>query len=488
MRQFVVLVGLLAVLAAPAVTLADTAVSVNVKADGTTTLDKTAVAGAVQAGTDTEVLLVQIVEEAATNLGTVTITLQLPVTMPANWTPRLIPSRCACQTSVERLDSRSFRLIATNVTKGGRLSLRGEFPAGTFRLSLSTRAALGAERFSPWILGLAVSIFLAALGLLGWMVHELAIVRKFKLTPTLAKSPPNELSAAMVSLIPSGKITAATLAAMLIHLAQRGFLTILNKGEDFVFAQDRELDLTGPGFALGSLPGEVTPPEELEKAKKEGVTIAEKFLLAKIFTQGHPTVDRREFKERLGRRLSSWKIGKVYAELYKEATVDGFFIRNPHLTHLRYRGVGIAIFFIGLVGFGSSFFLPGEKIALLLAWVAVALSGYVITRMVPYLPLMTVMGQAEWARWAGFRAYLTDPTPLPKSTPTSQFFAYLAFAFAFNELEAWSKRFGERKVAAPNWYLTEPKEQPVTAVAAEIDHLAKFVTSLLAAIHEHTVS
>lgn len=458
-----------------------------IKQSGTVTFDGQSIPDALHLTSDQELVIVQIVTEPTEALGTVLATLEIPAGANPLEEPRLRPSRCACHPTITRLESRTYQLSITNVTAGARVSLEVAFPPGTFQLSAGQQVVISAKRLSPWLLGLALVLLAGSLVFLGRMVHELREIRKFKLQTSETNRPPNDVRAAIVSLIPSGKITAATLAAMLIDLAERGFLTIINKGETFIFAEDHPLDLSGPGFALGSVPGATTSQEEIDKAKKEGLTIAEKFLLAKLFTTGSPTVSREELKVRLGRRLSSWKIGKVYAELYKEVTAAGYFIRNPHQIHLHYRLAGISIFFTGLLGFIGSFFLPGDKLVLLLVWVALALNGYIITRMVPYLPLLTVTGQAEWVRWSGFRSYLSNPVVLDPKVPTKDFFTHLPYALAFDTVAAWAARFDGRRVVAPSWYLTEPREKPVKEMASEVSYLVKFVAALLASIHEHTV-
>lgn len=458
-----------------------------IQADGKTLVNDDRIPDPLLATPDKEVILIRVIPEAPRNLGTVTIDLRLPQAMPAEWMPRPIPARCACETSIKRLTDQSFYIVVSGVVTGARLSLRAEFPAGTFQLSVGEKTVVGLERWGPWLLGLALAVLVVSLGFLVWLIRELRDVRKFRLTPRLIAQPPDQVTPALISMIPSGKITAATLASMLLSLSQRGFVTMMQKEKNFLLAEDRRLDLTGPGFALGSLPGEIIPEEEVTKAANEGVTLAEKFLLAKLFTQDHPVVSQEDLKVRFGRRLTSWKVGKVYAELYKQATADGYFIKNPHEIHLRYRALGVGIFFLGLAGIAMSLVLPGNPLALVATWVAVLITGRVITKMVPYLPLLTVLGQAEWARWAGFRAYLTDGKPLPKTRPTTLFFTYLPYAAAFDAVIPWAQRFADRPVEAPAWYLTGPKKKSVRLMADELEHLTAFVTELLAALHEHTV-
>ncbi len=435
---------------------------------------------------DKETLLVPIYQFASEPVETVTISLRVPVTMPVEWQPRPIPSKCVCQTRVKRISAQEFQITVNGIIRGSQVSLSADFPVGTFQLTASQKAALGIERISPWLIGLAIILLLASLGVLIWLATELASLRKFKLTPTLTNAPPNEIEPAVISAIPSGKITQATLGAMLISLAQRGYLLIEHSDRTFHITENKKVDLTGPGFALGSLPGDIIPAAEIEKAKAEGLSLAEKYLLSKLFTEGHFSVSEDELRQRFGRRLSSWKIGKLYAELYKQLAGDGFFIRNPHEVHLKYRGLGIGIFFTGLAGFVGSFFLPGNPLFLELMWAIVALCGYIITRIVPYLPLLTVMGQAEWARWAGFRLYLGAREPIPASE-RGRFFDYFAYAVALNELPAWARRFGNQQVVLPHWYRTTTDHQPADVALKDLGGFVEHVAKALSAMHEHTV-
>lgn len=458
---------------------------IRVDRTGSVTVDGQPVPDAFTVSASSETILIPLAQFLPAGSGQ--FTLELPVTMGTDWQPQLIANRCTCPTQVTRTGATSFELSASGLGDGGDVILRADFPVGTFELSGWQALTQSLGRTSPWLLGLAVLLLLGSLGFLTWLIHEVSEARKFKLAPQIISAPPNDLSPALVSLLPSGKITAATIAATLVDLARRGYLTIINKGSDFLLAEDKALDLTGPGFALGSAPTEEVSEAERLKAKKEGVTIAEKFLLAKLFTEGHPTISREELKTRLGRHLASAKVGKVYAEFYRAATQAGFFKKNPHEIHLAYRGVGIGIFFAGLAGLVGSFLLGDQPLYLPVAWAVIALVGYVVTKMVAYLPLLTVAGQAELARWAGFRAYLTDPRPLDPKIKTEQFFDYLPFALAWEILPEWQHRFGDRPVKAPSWYLTEPATRPVPEMAREIGHLTNFVASILAAIHEHTI-
>lgn len=472
---------------APGVANAATVFEVIIGHDGNAVVNDRPVTDVLSLEGKRETILLILIPEAAEPANRVTVQLQVPVTMVAEWRPRLIPSRCACQTTTKRLSDKTFELTANGLTTGGRISLEAEFPRGTFDLSASQKAALGVERASPWLIALAGLILLGGLGMLGWMMVELHNMRKFRLTPNPEAGPPNDLSAAVVSLIPSGKITPATMGAMLIELAERGYLTISKQGQHFSFIQTKPLDLTGPGFALGSFPGDTTDQAEIMKARREGLTMAEKYLLAKIFTKDIHQVSDAQFKARLGDHLSSWKLGKVYAELYKQVGESGFFIRNPHLIHLHYRGIGIVIFFLGLAGFASTAFVPAGKLALYLMWGLVTLTGYIITRMVPFLPLLTVLGQAEWARWGGFRLFLSNPAILGGKLAPAKFFDYLPYALAFGAMDAWGEHFAQESVAAPSWYQSEPVKKPVPTYAKEIGELADYVGKLLARVHEHTV-
>lgn len=460
--------------------------TVVVDAQGNTQIDSQPITGALSLNANSETILVQIYQYAAQTVPVVTVNLTLPVTMPAEWQPRLIPSKCVCQTTTQRLDATHYQLTATGIIVGSELTLSADFPIGTFSLDASQSAALSAERASPWLITLAALLLLGALGVLIWLAGELAALRKFRLSPSMVTAPPSSTEPAVLSTLPSGKITQATLAAMLVSLAQRGFIEIIELKDTFEIREKIKVDLTGPGFALGSLPGDIIPPGEIEKAHHEGVSLAEKYLLAKLFTQQQPLVTRKDLQARFGRRISSWKIGKVYAELYKQLAKDGFFIRNPHDVHLKYRGLGIAIFFIGLVGFGLSFLLPGNSLYLILMWAMVSVCGYVITRMVPYLPLLTVMGQAEWARWAGFRLYLGAHENLPPRA-AKQFFDYFGYAIAFGELGNWSRRFAGQTVPLPTWYITDRRQQRAGEVDQGLGKFLEYIAHALATMHEHTV-
>ena len=461
--------------------------NVTINLDGTATVNGQPATNILKSDARLDTLTIPILKDVTGLRPRIEVIATLPVTMAAEWQPRLRPNRCSCRVIDSREGDRTFRMVAEGVNVGASLSFEAEFAPGILQLPLSARAIRSTEAAGTWFLVFALLVLLATLGFLIHLMWELYEIRKFKIKPTPLDRPPNDLAPAIISLIPSGKITNHTLAAMLISLAERGFVTLTQAGEHLVFTEAQPVDLTGPGFALGSFPTDQIPAGERAKAAKEGVTIAEKYLLAKLFTQMKRSVTEEDIAKRVGRHLSSFKIGKLYAEFYDQVTKEGYFIRNPHTVHLHYRGLGIGVFFLGLTGFIGSFFLPGDKLFLELTLVLVMLSGRIVTKMVPYLPLLTVTGQAEWARWAGFLAYLGETSPLDAAIPGSQFFTYLSYALAFDLLEPWAKRFGGRLAVAPSWYKSSPSKQTVTDFAAEIDHLRRTVAVALASIHEHTV-
>lgn len=459
---------------------------IDVELSGSVSMNGTPLDNVLEVSNSSESLLVSVIDNLDEPLATVLVSYHHPFDTLVDFAPRPILSRCTCQAILTSQTDTRYDYTIEGMIRGASLSIRAEYPRGTLDVPLVFAAVRGIDRASPWFLGVALLFLLAASGLLGWMIWEYFMIRKFSFRADPVDRPPNDLSPSLLSLLPAGKMTDRTLAAMLLDLARRDFLAIgFVKGE-ITLRLTKELDLSGPGFAFGSIPGDSIPQEERDIAAAEGLTLGEKYLLAKLFVDDHPVVTQAELHARFRRHLSSWKIGKVFAETYRLATQQGFFIRNPHLIHLRYRGVGVSVFFFGVMAFIGSVFFFEDQPLILGSFAILALVGFLITRMVRYLPLLTVTGQAEWIRWEAFEKYLADDAPI-RPRAEDEFFAYLVYAMAFGRSETWARRFRETPVSAPAWLVIEPSVRPADEIGHELEHHLHTIAALLSRIHEHTV-
>src|SRR5690606_18317810 len=121
----------------------------------------------------------------------------------------------------------------------------------------------------------------------------------------------------------------------LIDLGRRGYLSIFNKGNNFIFAKEREIDLATPAFQVGMHEVELSP-SELALAQREGLQPFEKILLSKLFVSDRPISSKEDVKVRIGHGMFSKKVAAVYEYLFRAASAAGYFVPDAIRVHRRY--------------------------------------------------------------------------------------------------------------------------------------------------------
>lgn len=279
---------------------------------------------------------------------------------------------------------------------------------------------------AAWIgIGLALPILTA---LLLFVMFRSRLNSFFGGEPRLVLDhPPQPLPPALAGILVNGRISAREIAATLLDLAHRGYLTVFNRGNGEVsFAKRR--------------PWQGLQPYEL-------------LLLTQMFESATYKTTGRDVEAAVGAQLFSPQIGKVYIAMYDAATAAGYFERNPGSVHRRYRVTGFLLFFLGLIAFASVLLFEIEPAYLTFIFAGVMTMAVVIILAADSVPLRTRAGEAARIQWLSFRNYLGASLPFGYVEGTQDFYErYLPYAVALKTETAWAKRFQMFPFKVPDWY------------------------------------
>ncbi len=278
--------------------------------------------------------------------------------------------------------------------------------------------------------------------------------------------PPEGVSPAVAGVLIDGTCGAREVAATLIDLGRRGYISIINKGKGrFSFGMRKGGDIS----TMPSL-------QPFERA-----------LLEKIFLPKGYRSTLEDVEMRIGRHIFSRRIAQFYLEIYNQATRDGYFIKNPARIHLIYKVLGVILFFIC---FG--FFLLGAGVGAdpkygLLFWVGGMVAALVMIRIAPFMPARSSRGNQALKKWLGFRKYLRKRARKLDDTTERKFEAYLPYAIVMGSEVEWLKRFGHQRFRQPDWYDTSEWGVTLEGFANQLFPLIGYVAHNLARAHEPSV-
>ena len=135
--------------------------------------------------------------------------------------------------------------------------------------------------------------------------------------------------------------------------------------------------------------------------------------------------------------------------------VNDLLDESPARVHLRYRMIGIILFFIGLFGyFLFAVYAPDPKFVLFF-WIAVVVCGVLIINFSPQLTGFSKMGEQERKKWIQFRNFLASKQVIRGHDDL--FRKYLPYAVALGVEIEWASRFAEANFVPPKWYDTSER-------------------------------
>ena len=294
-------------------------------------------------------------------------------TEPVPWTWRWVDS----QTLVYQL---------SNIDPAATVSLFVDLPKGAI-LPSWTQRVFGTIESLPHVIWLSLALILPLMTLLMLGVILIIQARKERFSRTRESSPilPDQLPPALVSALVDGHVSARSLAATLFDLTRRDYLDIGRDKDSYTFTKRRRL-------LKDQISNELRPFESS--------------LLQKLFPAASAQVSQEDVRVRIGSSLFSKQVAQIYLGVYDEVTGRGYFHTNPSAVQAGYRSAGLALFFLGLIGFGFGITLFANAPTPLLFWVWMIISALSIVRVAPRISNYTTSGLARRRDWLAFRNYL----------------------------------------------------------------------------------
>lgn len=355
-------------------------------------------------------------------------------------------------------DNRTIVFSAYDIPEGATVSIELTFPRSYFDFSplVELNATLSTLPVQTWT---AIGIALPGLSLLflGYLLLRRWLGVLSVSTKKISEIPPCDTPPAVIGTLYRGKIGNQEIAATFLDLAQRGFLTIHH---------DRDSALIlGKGSALFNAQATTLRPFEI-------------FLLHQVFGEGSWSAHSDAVEANLNQELFSSKIAMAMVNMYDAVQAEGYFVNSPNKYYLKYKIVGMVMFFIGLAGLlYGSLTLP-EPAYILFVWAGMMITSLIIIAIAPGLPRRSKRGTKTLHEWMMFRNYLIDKAPM-NITDTEQFLSYLPYALVLQCEHEWIRRWHGQAVILPDWYSAENTPYRAEDYEVALLNIVKSLTSRL---------
>ena len=276
---------------------------------------------------------------------------------------------------------------------------------------------------------------------------------------------PGMANPAVVAVLNDGKITPRAISAFLLQMANKGLLEIVFKDDHFSFARY----------------GQMT-----KDFKDANLEPAEKVLISKIFKDTGFKSSDEDIQLRITHRLFSDKIATFYFLVYEEAYSMGYFNQAPHLTHKKWRNIGLTIFFTGILG--AVAVLLWAPVGLVFFWIGLVIAGALVVKNSARINNLSPKGLEILKKWKAFKNYLVNSTPLKNKNQSKNVFSrYLPFALALGAEEEWVQRFREVSVDVPEWYVCLDQEVTMKNFSQNLLNLLNWLSSAFTFIKDPRV-
>lgn len=339
-----------------------------------------------------------------------------------------------------------IQYTASNIQQGDALEARIEYPRMTAATVPAWQRADDAQRareariakFRP-----IASAIMLAVGLLllvgGPILLLIAWYTRGRDTPValpidLLKAPPDNLPPGAVGTLLDERANDRDVIATIADLGNRNVVTIqeterkndllgLVTGRDFIFRKNPNLD-------------------------EAALAPFEKKLLATIFG-AKDEAQLSNIKTRFAEQQDDIK-----EALYAELVSRGYFPGSPQSTRRRWRGIGLGMLAVALVGgFVALAALSALTPLTILPVGALVLIAVLVIAFAGAMPRKTPLGAEAAAKWAAFRRYLDDIERYENVEQAKEIFnRYLPYAVAFGLERSWVTKFASVDAPAPDWY------------------------------------
>lgn len=398
--------------------------------------------------------------------------LQIKVNLPESVdknkiTPRIyLIQSLNSETSISYPTSQSIVFTATNLSPSAVLTIEAKLSKGIISFPIWQRAWFGFLQLSGlfWLI-FGLSLPALTFIILIWMFGKRLKLERPITTARVIDKLPYEIPAAVVGILPDAKVGSREIAAILVDLAQRGFIEVVVKDNLFTFAKTKKFE-----------------------ENYQQLLPFEKILLSKIFKAKSFKATGEEIRQRIAHHIFSRKIAQVYWEIYKAATDWRFFEQNPAAVHFHYKFIGILLFFFALAGFALGAIFGPEPKFLLFPFLGMILASLVIIKLAAKVPTRTALGSKVLTDWLSFKNYLVADEPIPYSPNLGQIYQkYLPYAIVLGCEVEWTKRFLKYPFVPPAWFTSSEKLYTLEDFSQNLFPLIGFVSLSLALSHEPSV-
>jgi hypothetical protein len=305
----------------------------------------------------------------------------------------------------------------------------------------------------PW---LTLGILLPIIGLsMLLLLYRRQRLDRVPVTSILDR-PPSQLSAMLVGVLVQKKIHPRVIVALLVELCRRGYIVIVERTGQYYLSQRKPFD--------------------------EHLTSWERNILEELFPD-HGKLATEGLQEITDSSLFSPKVRDAFGQVYQIITEQNFFLENPHLTRVKYKLFGLALYFTSAIGL-LWVAIVGASPYLSIPLGGTMLVSFLIIRLTPKLVRYSESGIATRRDWISFGNFLGLKEPLPlESTRNHTFELYLPYAIALNKTKEWAERFDRSSttIIKPDWFITY-KESSTTQFVEDIteltDSISKTITTL----------
>lgn len=355
-----------------------------------------------------------------------------------------------------KISENKLEYFANGVSSYSTVVAIGDFPAGSFhipylRMLISKLANWG---LSFW-LGLAIILPIITFILLAvYLIHKQRL-ENLSQTNEYVSAPPDRLDPAMLGLLFSQRFSGRELAALILNLAIKGNILIIDEDGNYRFGEGRE-------------------PSNLTNYEK---------VVYNELLQGRMSGGIENLLDETKEELYSQTITNIWATIYQKIASVQWFVKNPGLQSLKIKTIGVSLFLISSVLF---FFAPffSDKSYLVFLFLGTSLASLVIYSLAFTFPQRTYKGKQELENWLKFRNYLEY---FPKQASYNEiheeiFIKYLPYAIAMNCEKKWADHFSDIPFKVPEWFTTMEIIQTLPEFTQKlyplIDQLSELMSSM----------
>lgn len=242
-----------------------------------------------------------------------------------------------------------------------------------------------------------------------------------------------------------GKQSINSIIAVLIELANRNYINIINEGKKDTKSVYNDYNIIIQG----------------DYENKHRLREYELKLLKQIFNS-ESTVNLNKLKRGLYNNVS-----RINNHIWSELIRGKYIKANPRELKRRYTVIGILIFVLGLV----------SLLLYKLVGLSLVLTGSIIVIFGRKVFPITSKGRETRLLGLGFKKYLTNESKSNDPIDPKLFLAYLPYVVLFDLENGWIKRFSDVQKKLPNWYITD-KDESLYSVLDFIKALKSIIANL----------